>query len=286
MDGLPKNKRPLPKKDERPQIALDDYLFERKLQEVYDKKEMSDDMPVLLQKLATLGSRVRKRRAAKTAPPKKKKKTEAFIDSPQHMKPRFNKVVRKQKSEQQFKGDVPNSPKRKKLAVFMYMGAHKRVTYIAMGATVIVVASVVTVATLSGKKQRENKGEVAGASTEVARPTFEPLASSNQVKQKIKFDTTREVASYEDKIGGVRMVVSQQKLAEKDRVDPNFLSRTATAFNLKTEMTTKKGQAFTGVNIEKNTQFTMFVYKDFLVFIQGDESVKNQLIVEYIDSLE
>ncbi len=287
MDGLPKNKRPLPKKDERPQIALDDYLFERKLQEVYDKKEVSNDMPVFLQKLVTFGSRVRKRRAAKTASPKRKKKTEVFIDSPQRTKPRFNKVLaRKQKTEQQAKSKAPNRLKRKMLAVFVYVGAHKRATYMAMGATVIVIASVVAVATLSGKKQGENKGEVAGASTEVARPTFEPLASNNQVKQKIKFDTTREVASYEDKIGGVRVVVSQQKLAEKDRVDPNFLSRTATAFNLKTEMTTKKGQAFTGVNIEKNTQFTMFVYKDFLVFIQGDESVKNQLIVEYIDSLE
>lgn len=244
-------------------------------------------MPVLLQKLGKLKSRVRNRRTAKkTAEPKKKKNTEVYIDSPQRTKRRFNKAARLHKKNEQTKLDASSQTKQKIRTRTLQLGTHKRKFYIGGALVAVGIVGVVTLSTTNGKKQGESKGEVAGASTEVAKPTFTPLATGNEVRQKVKFDTTREVASYEDKIGGVRVVVSQQKLAEKDRVDPNFLSRTATAFNLKTDMTTKKGQAFSGVNIEKNTQFTMFVYKDFLVFIQGDESVKNQLIVDYIDSLE
>lgn len=246
-------------------------------------------MPILVKKVAGLVSRVKKGRTKqKLAAPKKKKKTEIYIDSPQHTRKHFNKLNPQSKKQEKVESAEPRKPKQKrhiKRVVKVYVKAHKRV-FLAASIGFLGILLVVAITTLNGNKQVKKSGEVAGASTQVAAPTFEPLVSKTETKQKIKFDTTREVASYEDKIGGVRVVVSQQKLAEKDRVDPNFLSRTATAFNLKTDMTTKKGQAYTGVNIEKNTQFTMFVYKDFLVFIQGDESVKNQLIVDYIDSLE
>ena len=50
MDGLPNNKKPWGKAKQQKPLALDDYLFERKLQEIYDKKQVSNDMPALLKK--------------------------------------------------------------------------------------------------------------------------------------------------------------------------------------------------------------------------------------------
>lgn len=287
MDGLPKNKKPWGKAEERKPLALDDYLFERKLQEVYDKKEVSDDMPELVKKFQRLTSKVKnkvKRNKSQTSPKKAKKKQVVYIDTPQATKKKFTKLLTKTKTKTKKPVAVK---KRRTYSLRPVLGGakrHKKRT-VAVGA-VLVILVLGGLVLPGGKKNTETPSpQVAGVATPT-KPSFETLVPNEKAKSSVKFDPTRQVASYQDTIQGARVVVSQQKLSEKDLVDPNFLSRTATAFNLTTEVTTKKGQAFIGVNLEKNTQFAMFTYKEFLVFIQADQSYKNQTIVEYIDSLE
>lgn len=282
MDGLPKNKKPWGKAKERKPLALDDYFFERKLQEVYDKKEASDDMPALIKKVQKLGARVKtkvRRQKSVTKVKKAEKNRATYIDTPQRTKKRFiakpvasKKLITPKKKQLPRLGKTVKAATRSKKRVVLVVG--------------VVIASLSVFALLTKNKQQDTSNPQVAGATSVAQPTFETLIPNEKAKSGIKFDPTRQVASYQDTIQGGRVVVSQQKLSEKDIVDPNFLSRTATAFNLNTEVTTKKGQAFVGVNIEKNTQFAMFTYKEFLVFLQADQSYKNQTIVEYIDSLE
>ena len=295
MDGLPKNKKPWGKAEERKAIALDDYLFERKLQQVYDKTEASDDMPAIVKKMKKLGKAVKQKARNKRTQPKAVKpvkKQNAYIDAPQRTGKRFTKLVKTsqqaavqpQKNTKKARTYKLRSGALKKYAktAFVQVKQHKKVTGIVVG---VVLLLGIGIGTQTLGSRPSSQPQVAGAST-AAKPTFETLVPNQTAKSSIKFDATRQVASYEDKIEEGRIVVSQQKLAEKDLIDANFLSRTATAFNLKTEVTTKKGQAYIGVNIDTNTQFAMFVYKEFLVFLQAEKSYKNQTIVEYIDSLQ
>lgn len=98
MDGLPKNKKPWGKAKERTPLALDDYLFERKLQQVYDKTEASDDTPALVKKMKNFGRAVKSKSRLKNKIPKtavKAKKQTVYIDAPQRSGKRFAKVVRR-----------------------------------------------------------------------------------------------------------------------------------------------------------------------------------------------
>lgn len=279
MDGLPKNKKPWNKEHERQQIALDDYLFERKLQEVYDKKSASNDLPVLFKKISrtvkkattSVKMKVGRKSAAVPAANIKKKPAPPLIDAPYIAPKKFvkkTKVSKQRTTRRSFK--LPKS---------------KRIT--AALAVLILVVGVGAFTVVNKKSQtKKDSPKVAGA-VSAQKPDFDTLMPSNTSDEsKIKFDPTKKVATFQDTIEGGRIVVNQQKLGETELKDAEFLRRTALAFNLKTEVTTKKGQAFIGENRETNTQFAFFVYKDFLFLIQADKTYKYQTIVEYIDGLQ
>lgn len=279
MDGLPKNKKPWSKEHERQQIALDDYLFERKLQEVYDKKTASNDLPVLLKKLTSKIKKAKTRakkvvgrkRPAVTAVKSKAKPTTTLIDAPYIAPKKFAKQVK------------PSKPHKAKQ--FVKLPKNKR-SIIAITAPVLVLAIVAAVVIGRNPSTKKDTPSVAGA-VSAQKPDFDTLLPSSVTDEsKIKFDPSKKVASFQDTIEGGRIVVNQQKLGETELKDAEFLRRTAIGFNLTTEVTTKKGQAFIGENRETNTQFAFFVYKDFLFLIQADKTYKYQTVVEYIDALQ
>lgn len=272
MDGLPKNKKPWNKEHERQQIALDDYLFERKLQEVYDKKKPSNDMPKLLRKLSARTKKLLKKPKKTPQAPKPKKPKVSLIDAPHVPKKRFSHVANK---------TVVPKPKK----------AHKRIKpqkkhLVVVGVAAMLGAAVFAVTNLDKSTTKKDTPAVQGA-TSAPKPDFATLLPNKDVDaSKIKFDPTKRVASYPDTIEGGNVVVSQQKLGETELKDTEFLKRTATAFNLKTEVTTKKGAAYIGSNKDTNTQFTFFIYKDFLLLIQAERTYKPQTLVDYIDALQ
>ena len=279
MDGLPKNKKPWSKEHERQQIALDDYLFERKLQEVYDKKAASNDLPVLFKKITstfkTTKIRAKKRLSRNKLPvsvsTSKTKPVKTLIDSPYIAPKKFVKQEKPSKSAA--KKQFTLLPKNKRAGI-------------AIAVSVLLMAVVAVVAVGKQPNTKKDTPTVAGA-VSAQKPDFDTLLPSGVTDEsKIKFDPSKKVATFQDFIEGGRIVVTQQKLGETELKDKEFLRRTALGFNLKTEVTTKKGQAFIGENRETNTQFAFFVYKDFLFFIQSDKTYKYQTLVEYIDALQ
>ncbi len=279
MDGLPRYKQPKNKDHERQQIALDDYLFERKLQEVYDKKAASNDLPVLFKKITnkfkkatlTVKKTARQNRAVATSQRPPKKPVTTLIDAPYIAPKKFVKHP-KVSSPKLVKKSVKLSKNRRTLAV---------------AATTIVVLGIGVFAVVNTRSSTKKDAPTVAGAVSAERPDFDTLLPSSITDEnKIKFDPTKKVASFQDTIEGGRIVVNQQKLGETELKDKEFLRRTALGFNLKTEVTTKKGQAFIGENRETNTQFAFFVYKDFLFLIQSDKTYKYQTVVEYIDALQ
>lgn len=281
MDGLPKNKKPWGKAKEPKQIALDDYLFGRKLQEVYDKKQASNDMPMLFKKAAkgikkaksaTLNAVKRKKTVVIDKP---KKQATTLIDAPYIAPKKFKQAPNKP--------DIKVAKKTRLRSKKAKLTPKKSIVLAA--ATLLVAGSVLA---LMGKQSTAKKDtpKVEGA-TSPQKPDFETvLPKSNPEEKKVKFDPTKRVASFEDVIQGNRIVVSQQKLGETELKDTEFLKRTALNFNLKTELTTLKGTAYVGINISKNVQIVAFIYKDFLFFIQTDVTYKNQVLIDYIQALQ
>jgi hypothetical protein len=285
MDGLPKNKKPWGKAKEPTQIALDDYLFGRKLQEVYDKKQASNDMPLLLKKAA---KQIKKAKLAAVKVVKRKKKVAVvakakrpvakLIDAPHIQPKKFAKLQNKQ--------DVLAARAAKKAGRSrkLRLRVNKKIT--AVAALALVVGGGVYALQSRGSSGKKDAPTVAGA-VSPQKPDFDTLKPTNGVDAaKIKFDPTKRVATFEDKIEGKRVVISQQKLGETELKDADFLKRTATNFNLKDELVTRKGTAYIGTNIDKNVQICMFIYKDFLLFIQTETTYKNQTMVDYIDNLQ
>ena len=282
MDGLPKNKKPWGKAEPQKQIGLDNYLFERKLQEVYDDKPASNDLPRAIKAVVLKVSNLKlKRQRAKTQKHSqqagKRHKKVQLIDAPHVPKRRF--LVKKQAVQ------ADTAPKRiRRIRVSV-----KRQHIVFAGVAVAILGVAYGVMRINSRKPHvtsvTGEGQVKGTSS-AQKPDFDTLTPKDNPSTPIKFDPSKKVASFRDTIQGFAIVVSQQKLGETELKDTDFLRRTAVNFNLKTEVTTRKGQAFIGVNIDKNTQFVMFIYQDFLFFIQADTTFKNQVIVDYIDTLQ
>lgn len=283
MDGLPKNKKPLRQPDQRDNIGLDSYLFERKLQEVYDVKTPRSDRPKPLKALKKVFKKRPKKLILQTQQAvkkseKKRKKTQ-LIDAP-NIAPK--RVVVQPKI----------AKKRKKLTIMPHFKLQKtklalkrhKPRVLALG----VLAFAIGVGAFVWLGPNKPKTDVLGQTTDVVqKPDFEVLTTGqNQHTANIKFDPSKRVASYTDTLDGANLVINQQKLGETELKDTEFLRRTALSFNLNKEVITKKGQAFIGENIEKDTQFAFFIYNGFLFLIQSNKTLKYQTIVEYIDSLQ
>lgn len=283
MDGLPKNKKPLRQPDQRDNIGLDSYLFERKLQEVYDVKTPSSDRPKPLKALKRVFKKRPKKLTLQTQQAvkksAKKRKKSQLIDAP-NIAPKRAVVQPK------------SAKKRKKLTIlpqFKFQNAKQALKrhkpkVLALGALAVAIG----VGAFVWLGPSKPKIGVLGQTTDtVQKPDFEVLKSGqNQHTANIKFDASKRVASYTDTLDGANLVINQQKLGETELKDTEFLRRTALSFNLNKEVITKKGQAFIGENIEKDTQFSFFIYNGFLFLIQSNKTLKYQTIVEYIDSLQ
>ena len=273
MDGLPTNKKPVRQPGQRDNVGLDNYLFERKLQEVYDKKKPSDDSPKPIQKFKALF---------------KKKPKQVSVQSRQ-------KVARKQRKKTQLIDAPYIAPKRPQPTVVAVktrkkhrVRIHKKLRLQHAAVGVFVFAAALAITTTPPQKTTGVLGDTSQVKDVAQKPDFTVLAPTNNptVQSKIKFDPTRRVASYVDTLGGANLVINQQKLGETELKDSEFLRRTSLNFNLNKELTTKKGQAFMGENKDKNTLFSFFIYNDFLFLIQSDKIIKYQDVVEYIDSLQ
>ena len=281
MDGLPKNKKPWGKAEAPKQIGLDDYLFGRKLQEVYDKKQESNDFPKLFKKaknsLKKLNLKSVKfaKRKKQLVVHKAKKPVIKLIDAP-YIAPKKFKIM-------------PNKPQPK--AKKLQKTKVNKLKIIPKNSLLVPVIAVLFVGSVFAiiNKFNQPKKDIPKVQGVVSpqKPDFQTVTPKNNTQStKVKFDPTKRVATFEDVIQGSRIVVSQQKLGETELKDTEFLKRTALNFNLKTELTTLKGTAYVGINLDKNVQIAIFIYQDFLIFIQTETTYKNQVIIDYIQSLQ
>lgn len=276
MDGLPKNKKPWKRLDDKDNVGLDSYLFERKLQEVYDKKTPSNDLPKPLKAVKKLFKKKPKKSSVQaTVKPAKKRKKTQLIDAPYIAPKRPDTPVSAVKSH-------------KKLIIIPRVTLKKPGSNVMIGIGTFLLIAVVVVSAPPNKQATGVLGEVTDATPAPQKPDFTVLAPKNNatIQSKIKFDATKRVASYTDEVEGAHLVINQQKLGETELKDSEFLRRTSLNFNLTKEVTTKKGQAFIGENKEKGNQFAFFIYNNFLFLLQSDKTLKFQSIVEYIDSLQ
>ena len=283
MDGLPKNKKPWKRPDERDNVGLDSYLFERKLQEVYDVKTASDDTPKPVKALKKLFKKKPKQpkvaQATKPAKVKKRKKVQ-LIDAP-YIAPKRPVTpavpVKKQRKNVHVHVTVPK------------VSFKKPSSKTVVGLSTVFLVAVAVIGAAPNKQNKGVLGEVTDIKPIAQKPDFTvltPVANQPAIQSKVKFDASKKVASYVDTLEGANLVINQQKLGETELKDTEFLRRTSIGFNLNKEVTTKKGQAFIGENKEKNTQFAFFIYNGFLFLLQSDKTLKFQSVVDYIDSLQ
>ena len=136
-------------------------------------------------------------------------------------------------------------------------------------------------------KKSSSGAQVAGDT--VTKPDFVtlvPSATSSSIKDQIRFDAAKKVATYEDSINGTHVVISQQQVTSAQTNDPTFLSKLAANLYLKTQIDTNQGIAYMGINVDKHIQTVAFLKGNLLAFIQSENTLDSNTWAGYINGLE
>ena len=115
------------------------------------------------------------------------------------------------------------------------------------------------------------------------KPSFETI--KNPEGTETRYDSSKKVASFRDKLLNKNIVVSQQEVPEDKKSNEQFLLEVATAFNINKEFKSDKGGVFIGENQEQLVQTAIFRHKDLLVFIQTESIYPNDTLIDYINGL-
>lgn len=104
--------------------------------------------------------------------------------------------------------------------------------------------------------------------------------------EQVKFDPSKKVASYNDTLNGVNIVVSQQPLPETFKDNPfGELEKVASSFSATESFVVKDFKVYIGVSI-KGPQSLILIKDKKLIFIQSESKIPNTKWVEYIETLK
>lgn len=158
-------------------------------------------------------------------------------------------------------------------------------------AACIVVVGVVALSGSDGKGGQGSLDDSANGvlSEQSAKPDFAysvPKGDETEASGAVRYDADKKVVNFEDSIGGVNIVVSQQPLPEafKDDTD-NRVKKMAEDFAATEVISTSNPTAYLGNDI-KGPQTVIFAKKDLLVFIQSAKKIDNHDWAEYITNLK
>jgi len=132
---------------------------------------------------------------------------------------------------------------------------------------------------------QKNQDVLSSSTTDEDKVPFVLLKSPNFYSN-IKYVPDKKVATYNDKINGLNIIVSQQEISEKDKANPTFLLTVAQSLNMNREVQSKKGSVFIRENLENNVQFVGLLNDNVLVLIQSEAVFQDADWVSYINNLE
>jgi hypothetical protein len=145
-----------------------------------------------------------------------------------------------------------------------------------------------------GKDGAQTKISKKGSGTAVAGdsvtkpefPTLVPSSNASAIKDQIRYDPAKKVATFRDDLNGSHLLISQQQIGPAQTGDANFLSNLATNMYLKTQVDTDYGPAYLGTNLEQHIQTLAFVKGELLVFIQSQNVLDVKVWSGYVNGLK
>ena len=129
----------------------------------------------------------------------------------------------------------------------------------------------------------EDQGQVQGAQN--LPPDYEPVVPADKKDIERKFDSQRRVFSYNDTLAGVPITVSQQKMPDSFKLDPQGSVETlAKKFNATTPIEAGDTKAFAGKS-SQGPQSVIFHKNGNLIFIYAGKEISKENIITYIKIL-
>ncbi len=113
-----------------------------------------------------------------------------------------------------------------------------------------------------------------------------PKGKSAEADMTVKFDPEKKVVNFQDSIGGVPIIISQQQLPPSLKEDTqNRVKKLAEEFAATEVLSTANPTAFLGTSA-KGPQTVIFAKKDLLIFIQSSKEIDNHDWAEYVTNLQ
>lgn len=134
-----------------------------------------------------------------------------------------------------------------------------------------------------GRNQNDGSHGTLGEST--VQPDFKPIAPKDgSPSLKTTENNQHKIVSYQDTIGDVQLIVSQQKLPEKFAGDPQAITKLEQFSNAES-LQTPKGKIYITTNLS-GQQYAAIAINDLLIFFQSNKSIKLQDWNQYITDLK
>ena len=121
---------------------------------------------------------------------------------------------------------------------------------------------------------------------ESTTPDFEPLRPIDKKDIERKYDSKHKIISFQDQLVGLEIVVSQQKLPETFKADPQgSLENFAKKINATTPVDAGDVKAFAGKSVN-GPQTIVFQKNELLIFIYSPKELDKNIVGSYIKILE
>ncbi len=128
--------------------------------------------------------------------------------------------------------------------------------------------------------------------TNLAQPTFAPVAPKDKAglaageAGKTTFDGSRNTYSYQDTLGNVPLIVSQQPIPAKFNTSQEAVSSAAQSLGAKTTFATHYGKVYMFTSTKSNAQMLVLSVNSLLVFIQSSFTHSTADYTTYINNLK
>lgn len=156
---------------------------------------------------------------------------------------------------------------------------------IAGAMTVIALIGFAGYKVLPGFINKEEDSQVLASKTE--KPTYDVTKPDNvnAANGEVKFDAEKQVASFSDTVGGVKVTVSQQPMPENFKSNPyGELEKLATSFSATESFAVNDFKVFIGTSA-KGPQSLILIKDKKLIFIYAERKLPNTEWVKYIETL-
>jgi hypothetical protein len=129
-------------------------------------------------------------------------------------------------------------------------------------------------------------GVVQGAETENTTPDFEAMVPNDKKDIERKYDPKHKVVTFKDQLAGTEIVVSEQKLPETFKLDPQgSLETFAKKINATTPIEAGDTKGFAGKSVN-GPQTIVFQKDGRMVFIYSPKELTKEVLADYIKILQ